>query len=425
MKKVFVLGLGVSGKAAVRYFSERGYSVSAYDDQSNPFIGKIDFQKFDLFVPSPGIPITHPLYQKALDSGIEIIGEAELGLKELQGCCCIGITGTNGKTTVVKLIEHLLNQSGFPAISLGNIGTPLLEYAMQPHPQKVIIAELSSYQIESMKSKVLDFAIILNLSPNHLDRHLSMEEYVSAKCRIESCLKKDGKLFVHEDVWKNYGSNFNRKPILFGTSPDSDVFTNKTVVKNGQNVVYFLPEEYKNKGIHESENALAAFLIANALGVNVEQFLGALNTFVKPAHRIEFVKEIAGIFYFNDSKSTNTDSVIKAIHSMGGPVILIAGGKDKNISFKPLIFLKDKVKKILAVGSNKEKIEEELQNDFSVEKLNTLEEAVQRASFIAEAGDYVLLSPGSSSFDMFRDYAHRGEEYKRYVHHLEVRRKNP
>lgn len=423
MKRVFVLGLGMSGKAVVRTLSAQGALVAAYDDQSNPFKGEINFHEFDLFVPSPGIPLSHPLYQKAVEAGIQIMGEAELGLNEIKNQICIGITGTNGKTTVVKLVEHLLCQNGLPAIALGNIGIPLLDYATSLHnPQEIVVAELSSYQIESMKSRVLDLALILNISPNHLDRHLSMEEYVRAKCRLEICLKEHGRLFVHEDVWKNYSSFFTRKPITFGTSESADYWTDKSVVKKGKKVVYFLPEDYKMKGMHESENALAAFLIAEALDIKREQFVDALKTFFKPPHRIEFVKEINHVFYYNDSKSTNTDSMLKAIYAMQGPVVLIAGGKDKNISFKPLIKVKDKVKKILAVGSNKDKFEEELQGDFSVEKLNTLEEAVERASCIAKAGDYVLLSPGSSSFDMFKDYADRGEKYREYVHHIEERK---
>lgn len=423
MKRAFILGLGISGKAALRFLSQKGIQVVVHDDELNPSIADVDFKEFDAFVPSPGVPHSHPLYQKALASGIEIVGEAELGLRELKEQKCIGVTGTNGKTTVVKLIEHALNQSGLQAKSLGNVGNSLVEYAQYKEPQDIVIAELSSYQLESMKSQVLDYALILNISPNHLDRHLTFEEYVQAKCTIEKSLKEKGQFYVHEDVSLQFGRYFDRKPITFGTSDAADYYTDKHVVKKGKDNLYFLPENYKKKGMHESENALAAWMILQDF-ISVKQFIDALSTFSKPPHRIEFVATINDVTYFNDSKSTNTDSVIKAINAMEGPVILIAGGKDKNISFKPLNGVKDKVRKILAIGSNKDKIQEELQEEFRIEKLSSLEEAVYRASHIAEAGDYVLLSPGSSSFDMFRDYAHRGEEYKHYVHHLQERRKN-
>lgn len=423
MKRAFILGLGVSGMAALRYLSQKGVQVVAHDDKLSPVTGNIDFSKFDFFVPSPGISRLHPLYKQALASGIEIIGEAELGLRELKDQRCIGVTGTNGKTTVVKLIEHVLLHSGLKAKSLGNVGNSLVEYVPHRDPQDFVIAELSSYQIESMNSRVLDHALILNITPNHLDRHVDMEDYVSSKCRIGHCLKEQGTLYVYEDVWHHFGHHFDKKPFTFGTSSTASYSTDKHVARKGKHSVYFLPDDYQKKGIHESENVLAAWVVLQDY-VTVKQFTDALSTFSKPPHRIEFVATINHVTYFNDSKSTNTDSVIKAIHAMEGPVILIAGGKDKNISFKPLIGLKDKVKKILAIGSNQEKIQDELQEDFTIEKHSSLEEAVVRAFQIATAGDVVLLSPGSSSLDMYRDYAHRGEEFKQYVHHLQERRKN-
>ncbi|HSX12657.1 MAG TPA: UDP-N-acetylmuramoyl-L-alanine--D-glutamate ligase [Rhabdochlamydiaceae bacterium] len=424
MQKVFVLGLGISGKAVVRYFQEKGASIVIHDDKSSPLpnIETIDFNHFDLFVPSPGIPHTHPVYQKALQSKVEIIGEAELGLKELQDQICIGVTGTNGKTTTVKLIEHLLNQSGLSAKSVGNIGESLLDYAKIKNPGTIVVAELSSYQIETMTHPTLDLGLILNISPNHLDRHASYEEYCQAKCQLQRCLKKEGKLIVYESVYAQCPHYFDSKPILYG--PSSDYSTDKIVAKKGKSVVYFLPEDYKKKGMHEAENALAAWLVVESLGVNAPQFVNGLNTFAKPAHRIEFVASVADVFYFNDSKSSNTDATMKAVEVMEGPVILIMGGKDKNIAFAPLRKFKGKIRMILAIGSNKEKIQEELKEEFSIEKLSSLEEAVTRAAELANAGDSVLLSPASSSFDMFRDYVHRGEEYKRFVHHLEERRKN-
>ncbi|HSX04184.1 MAG TPA: UDP-N-acetylmuramoyl-L-alanine--D-glutamate ligase [Rhabdochlamydiaceae bacterium] len=426
MKKVFILGLGISGKAALRYLQEKGDQVTAHDDKNEPLpnIEHVDFNQFDLFVPSPGIAHSHPVYQKALASGIEITSEAELGLKELQEQICIGVTGTNGKTTTVKLIQHLFNQAGLPAKAVGNIGDSLLDYARVKNPKEIVVAELSSYQIETMKSEVLNFGLILNISPNHLDRHASFEEYIQAKCRLEKCLKKEGKLFVHEQVYSQFGHLFHNRPVTYGTSPVADYSTDKRVVKKKGNVVYFLPEDYEKKGMHESENALAAYLIAHALKMSPEQFVKGLRTFSKPAHRIEFVAIVEGISYFNDSKSTNTDATIKALDAMEGPVILIAGGKDKNIAFAPLKSFKGKIRKILAIGSNRDKIHEELKEEFSIEKLVSLEEAVSRAAELAKVGDSVLLSPASSSLDYYRDYAHRGEEYKRFVHHLEERRKN-
>ncbi len=418
---VFILGLGVSGKAVLRYFQKQGANITIHDDKTQPIpdVLSFDFKSFDLFVPSPGIARSHPVYQKALEAEIEITGEAELGLRALHDRLCIGVTGSNGKTSTVKLIEHVLNFSGQPAKSLGNIGDSLLDYA-QKKESGIVIAELSSYQIETMHSKLLDFGLILNISPNHLDRYASYEEYAKAKCHLEKCLKKNGTVFVHHQVAAQFGSYFATLPILY----DRHYFTDKRVVKKGENVVYFLPEDYKKRGMHEAENVLAAWALTEALNVKPEIFAEALKTFSKPAHRIEFVAQIKGVSYFNDSKSTSTDATVKAVEAMEGPVILIVGGKDKNIGFAPLKQFKGKIRKILAIGSNKEKIHEELKEEFSVEKLSSLKEAVCLSSELAQAGDSVLLSPASSSLDEYRDYAHRGEEYKHFVHHLEGRRKN-
>ncbi len=374
---VLVLGLGISGKSAVPFLEAKGAKVFVYDDKEPS--GPIDFSILDLVIVSPGIAYTHPYYQKAVEQGIEVIGEAELAFRYINQPC-LAITGTNGKTTVTALIEHVLNCCGIKAKALGNIGIPLTSYV--PHPEEILVVELSSYQLETMTTKVFDAGVILNITPDHLDRYQSMEEYAAAKCRLENCIKPGGTLYIYEEVEKEY----------------------KHLLKN-----------YKTYGGHnfEEENIMAARLLCN---VKEEDFLKALATFKKPSHRVEFVKEIQGIRFYDDSKGTNIDAVIKAVNMMKGEVVLIAGGVDKGSSYVPWKkHFFGKVKKIIVIGQAADKIYQELIDDFDVERESSLQNAVERAKAVAARGDSVLLSPGCASFDMFKDYAHRGDQFKKYV----------
>ena len=425
MSKVLVIGMGISGRSAARFLLDQGIEVWGIDRNPNAcdqnLRKQITFQtddldinlsQFDQIIVSPGIPPTHPVYAKALASTIPIMGEAELALRSTKQPV-IGVTGTNGKTTVTMLVAHVLNHSGKPAQAMGNIGKPLTS---EMDPSKIIIAELSSYQLETMQSPVLDAAVILNISPDHLDRYPSMQEYVDAKLRIRGCLKPKASLIIEKSTYDTYA----RPPaITYGTTSDCDYIFDETSLKFKENIEYYYPVEYRRKISHDVENEVAAYALCRTLGVTADQFLEALKTFEKPLHRIEFVRNLDGISYYNDSKGTNIQAVIRAVDRMGGPVVLIVGGQEKGSSYVPWIeAFAENVKGILAIGEAAEAIKRELSARYSVQICKNLETAIPLASSLAKEGENVLLSPGCSSFDMFRDYVHRGEEFKRIVNSL-------
>ncbi len=421
MKIALILGLGVSGQAAAEFLLARGYEVRGVDKNWNQLKDKEELKRLckkgllifsesdpsalnqvTLFVPSPGIPQMHPLYQTAVHKGIAIVGEIELALREVRQPC-LAITGTNGKTTVTLLVTHILNESGRRARSLGNIGEPLAPYFLHPDPEEILVIELSSYQLETLSAPVFDAAVLLNITPDHLDRYSSMLEYAKAKWRLQSCLKPGCSFYVQESVAKEYAPLCSIGPFkIFNSEPEK--------------IAPILPLSYREGGEHDRENVMAAWALVRQMGVSEKEFTHALETFKKPAHRIEFVQEENGVFYFDDSKGTNIDATICAVKTMKGAVILIAGGVDKGASYAPWIpAFAGKVKQVVAIGQAAEKIQRELKGAFDVKIVATLDDAVQLAKQLATRGDAVLLSPGCSSFDMFRDYAHRGEEFKRSV----------
>lgn len=433
MKKVCVIGLGKSGRAAAELLLAHGYEVVAVDAKE-ALVAEINQQKrknfsalhektsldvssFAFVVSSPGVPPTHPLYRAAQQKKIPLLGEAALAFKEMNQRG-VAITGTNGKTTVTLLVEHILNVFKKKAKALGNIGEPLSTYFLHPDLSEIVVAELSSYQLETMESGVFDAGIILNITPDHLDRYASMEEYAQAKCRLQSCMKPGSPFYVHHEAapyFKYLRAGFK----TFGSDKSADFWTDRTHLYQREKIECFLPLSYREGGSHESENALAAWLLVKEFGVTGEEFAQALQAFTKPHHRIEFVKEVAGVFYFDDSKGTNIDAVIKAVEAMRREVILIVGGVDKGASYSPWIApFRQRVKKLFALGAAAQKIAGELNPFFPVEIVSSMEQAVAKASAYAAKGDCVLLSPGCSSFDMFRDYAARGDEFKRCVHTL-------
>ncbi len=429
--KILVIGLGKSGLAAYELLYNEGNEVVGVDDNAalvekltlegknvhrNPAV-----QDFDRIILSPGVPPANFFYQEAVRLGKEIVGEAELALSRLKNPCA-AITGTNGKTTVTLLVEHILKASGKKAKALGNVGTPLTSYLKEHDSRDIIVLELSSFQLETMKTPVIDAGIILNITPDHLDRYTTMEEYALAKCRMQDLIKLGGSFWVHQSLVQEFRPLLKSNYQTYGTDSQSDCWTDKMSLMTGEKIETILPIRYRSLGDHESENVLAAWIICKTFGVGPETFVAALETFKKPAHRIEFVASLNGVDFFNDSKGTNIDATIKAVEAMKGKVILIAGGVDKGSSYQPWKkSFAGKVKTVVAIGQAASKIAQELAPEFEVEIVSTLEDAVQRACAGAKAGEIVLLSPGCSSYDMFRDYAHRGDEFKKFV--LEERRK--
>lgn len=437
-KKILVIGLGASGLAAARFLIDSQAHVFAVDKnkalfdseavaglrkkglhvllESDPF----DIRFFDLCIVSPGVPQTQPHFAAACHSGIEVIGEIELACRFLKNPC-IGITGTNGKTTVTLLITHVLNHAGKKARALGNVGTPLIQEVMESsNPDEIFVIELSSFQLETMSAKVLDHAAILNITPDHLDRYASMEAYAQAKIRIADCLKKDGRLYVENACYEQYMACFEDKVVdVYGYQPLCAIYTDLQKIFTKEKFEYILPPEYRGRRNHDIENMMAALALCMKFGVGIEQFFEGVKSFKKPSHRIEFVRKIHEVAYYDDSKGTNVDAVMRAVNSIDGRLILIAGGVDKGSSYMPWLDVFDgKVKLICAIGQAAEKIKRELSSKVPVEIFKSLDDAVKHAASLANSGESVLLSPGCSSFDMFRDYAHRGDEFKKIVNLL-------
>jgi UDP-N-acetylmuramoylalanine--D-glutamate ligase len=391
--------------------------LQLYSENSPPSISM-----YDIVVVSPGVPLNHPIYKAAWDAGKEVIGEIELASRFLTQPC-LGITGSNGKTTTTLLIEHVLNQSGKKAKAVGNIGKPLtqvIDECEEDSKESILAIELSSWQLETLQRPILDAAVVINITPNHLDRHGSMEAYAAAKFRIAQCLKPGKKLFASYETYQNFKSHMTGKNVCtFGYHPDCSIYCDQEKVSIGQKIHFFLPEEYKNIVSHDVENAMAAYALCREMGISQDAFFKAFTSFKKPPHRIEFVRKFKGISYYDDSKATSIDAVLKAVHSLQGHVILIAGGVHKGSSYAPWIQgFGQKVRCVCAIGEAAKQLQEELSLYINVVVCLNLDEAVQYASHLAQPGDNVLLSPGCASFDMFKDYKHRGEVFKQLVHEI-------
>lgn len=374
--RTLIIGFGVSGRSAAELLRKIGREVVIVDrDPKFGFSETVELDEIEQVVLSPGVSKAHPLVLEAERKGIEVIGEAELAFRHLKNPV-IGVTGTNGKTTTVMMIQYLLEQAGRRAVALGNIGRSLTSYALQAQPEDILVVELSSFQLETMSSKCLDAALFLNFTADHLDRYSSLREYALAKCRIEGCLKSQGTLWISTQTEREVG------------------------------------DLLKTHHIFGKNNRDAAATICHHFGVKQID----LNNFRKPAHRIELIEEWEGIQFYNDSKATNIDSVLYAVSELNGPIILLAGGKDKGASYRPWVGdFSGKVKRIVAFGQAAPKIEGELKADIAVERVETLRDALLYAVQKAERGTKILLSPGCSSFDQFRNYEHRGDEFCRMV----------
>ncbi|MDR2539991.1 MAG: UDP-N-acetylmuramoyl-L-alanine--D-glutamate ligase [Chlamydiales bacterium] len=417
MKKTLILGLGKSGRAAAELLLSHKRNVCGFDDDLDlkevaylqelglkriSDLRAICWEEIDQCVVSPGVNPKHVIYVEAKDRGIPIITEVELALPFISEPL-IAVTGTNGKTTVTLLVEHIFNTSGICARAVGNIGLPLCSYALGSKKAEVLVVELSSFQLETLSSSVFDQAVILNITPDHLDRYPDIETYARAKLRLQNCIKERGSLFVHEKVVERFGFLLKKKEYQIFSFYQKDLACFPSLL-------------YRKYAEHERENALAAWVLCKSFGISHIQFTQALTTFCRPPHRLEYIASIAGVDYYDDSKGTNVDAVISAVRAMKGEVILIAGGVDKGSSYvawkKPFL---GKVRQIIAMGLAAKKIRQELHPFIPVICVDSMQSAVVMAKKLAKEKESVLLSPGCASFDMFCDYAHRGKEFQYQV----------
>jgi UDP-N-acetylmuramoylalanine--D-glutamate ligase len=432
-KKAVVLGLGHSGEAAGILLCEEGADVTICDSTDSPGLreksSRLEAQgikvhlgpaadsdpaRYDVCILSPGIDPAVPLVQNVLRKKIPIIGELELAFEE---CICpvVAITGTNGKTTTTELTTAMLQGSGVRTMASGNIGLPFATAVRHSDELDVMVLEVSSFQLETINAFRPHVSVWLNLSPNHLDRYRDMDEYRAAKLRIFRNQTSEDYAVVN---FRESLPPLAARRITFSAySADAD-FSLRDGVIHYRNEPILDQRETRLTGIHNAENLMAALGVGLALGVDFERMIAAGAEYTAPVHRCEFVRELNGVRWINDSKATNLDSLEKAILSQVRPIVLIAGGKDKGFEFDPIApLVRERVRVSVLIGEMKERIAR-CWNGVDCRISASLEEAVEVASRAANDGDTVLFSPGTSSFDMFRNYGERGNRFKDAVNAL-------
>ena len=439
-KKVLVVGLARTGVATTKFLKAKGSVVSTTEarpkEEMEEGIKELEgmdiemewgghrtetFLKPDLIVVSPGVDLSIEPIQKALQKGVRAISEIELAYHFIQ-VPIIAVTGTNGKTTTTLLIGEILREDGRKVGVGGNVGEPLILFADGGNRWEVLVVEISSFQLEAIEDFRPQLSVLLNITEDHLDRYLQFGDYVEAKIRIfANQSSKDMAVLNRDDpnVMK-YLERVKAKQVFFSLKEK----LNEGAFLNGQSIILRLgtkKEDYSLaktplKGIHNVENMMAALTTARLFGCSNRAIETVLNRFEGLEHRLEFVREIKGVRFYNDSKGTNVGSVVKSLQSFSEPVILIAGGKDKNGDLSPLReLIRSRVKQLILIGEAKERMGRELGGLTATTTTQTLEEAVLLAYRTAKKGDVVLLSPVCSSFDMFKDYKERGRVFKEAV----------
>lgn len=445
-KRYLVAGTGISGISAASLLLKTGAEVVIYDGNEKlnkeDILDKIgnrevkvilgdlkdsDLEGIDIMVLSPGIAIDAPFVNKVRDAGIEIIGEIELAYLFAKGRV-IGITGTNGKTTTTALTGEIMKNYFESTFVVGNIGIPYTDTALETKEDSVTVAEISSFQLETVKEFHPVVTAVLNITPDHLNRHYTMENYINVKMDItKNQLKDEVCVLNYEDeLLRNEASKLNNKVLFFSSRQK----LTEGIYLDGEDIIYndgdketliCKVSEMRLVGIHNVENVMAASALAITIGVPIEVIRNTIKDFKSVEHRIEYVRTLDDVIYYNDSKGTNTDASIKAIEAMTKPTVLIAGGYDKGSEFDDYIkAFNGKVKKLILLGVTKEKIANtaEKYGYKDYEFVDTLEDAVKCAKEIVVPGDVVLLSPACASWDMFKSYEERGNMFKEYVNNL-------
>jgi UDP-N-acetylmuramoylalanine--D-glutamate ligase len=374
-----------------------------------------DSSPFDLVVLSPGIDPVSPLATNFSSRRIETIGELELGWSCVDAPV-IAITGTNGKTTTTELLSQMLNACGQPTIACGNIGKPLCEVALEDRDLDVLTVEVSSFQLETIRNFRPSISVWLNFAPDHLDRYRSVAEYRAAKLRIfENQTAEDVAVI-------NAGESLPKiaaRVVTFSAYTDQADFRLESGSIVHQNRPVLRMADTQLRGLHNIENLMATLAAGLARGLTFEQMVPPLQSFVPRPHRCEFVREVAGVIYVNDSKATNLDAVEKALLAQSRRVILIAGGKDKGFTFETLRpLVAEKARAVILIGEMAARICQDWKEAAPCEIASSLANAVERAHAHAQPGEVVLFSPGTSSFDMFKSYADRGDQFRALVHAL-------
>ncbi len=423
-----VVGMARSGVAAIRLLRQHGARVRAVDEKP---MGEIEgvtvepqteaaFRDAELVVISPGVPADLDLLAPLRARGVPVIGELELAAPFLEGRN-IGITGTNGKTTTTALTGHILRESGIACQVGGNIGTAPAEMVETSRPGQWNVLELSSFQLETIEEFRAPIATCLNVTQNHLDRHHTFENYANAKARLFETQGPDDLAVLNADdpVTVTFAQRTKAKTVWFsGTHQVSGAWLDGEVIRM-QSGELLNVHDLRLRGRHNYENVVAAALMAERAGARLEQIARAAVTFAPVEHRLEFVRDVNGVAYYNDSKATSVDATLKAIDAFPGGIWIILGGKDKDSDYTVLRSpLRAKAKAALLIGSAAKKIASQIGDATLVLQCGTLAAAVQQASRVASPGDTVLLAPACASFDQFENFEQRGRVFKDLVRAL-------
>ena len=446
-KRVLVVGLGKSGVASALFLSARGAKVGVSDAKSEEQLreeipvlldhgisvetgqhGERTFRDQDLIIVSPGVPFDVPQLAHARELGIPVIGEVELAARFLKGHI-VGITGSNGKTTTTTLSGEIIGAAGRKVLVGGNIGTPAISFVDRATDETWVVLEISSFQLETIETFHPHIAVVLNITPDHLDRHHTFANYAAAKARIfenqtaadfailnadnEPCVEMASKTKA-QVRW------FSRlKEVPAGAFVRGD----QILWRDGKSEREIMTvSDIGLKGAHNVENVLAAVTIGVLAGIEAAQIRRAVAEFKAVEHRLEYVATIGGVEYYNDSKATNVDATIKALESFAGGIHLILGGKDKGSDYSVLNgLLRERVKRVYTIGAAAATIESQA-HGADIVSAGTLDAAVRRASEAAIPGDVVLLAPACASFDQFDSYEHRGRVFKDLVRQLAARK---
>lgn len=443
------MGLARTGVSLARLLTENGAEVTVSDHKSKAELANHleamsglevhydlgghtpkTFLQQDLIILSPGVPPHLKIFDYARSHGVKVTGEFEFCSQFIQEPV-IAITGTNGKTTTTRMVEQFLSRSGVNCWVGGNFGEPLSEYLRAGEKAQVVILEVSSFQLEHVENFNPSNIVFMNLAENHLDRYRSMEEYVNAKRRIflntnqstTSILNADDNAVVElardPAVQRGRIFYFSRKPTLepqIMNIGGAVLIKDQIRVRTGPEIEYYTVSNAKMRGKHNYENVMAAILVAREHGATHEAIQRVIDEFPGMPHRLEYVRKVGGVQFYNDSKATNVHAVMRALDSFDENVILIMGGKDTNLNFAPL---KDRIRRVvktlILVGEAKERINRDVGDYSETFLIGTFEEAILIAYQKSRIGDVVLLSPGCSSFDIFDSYVERGNYFKELV----------
>ncbi len=442
-RKTLVLGAGKSGVASAKFLASRGAKAVALHDRKSvedwtqearslksENVGLIDGQipswlldQIDLIVISPGVPTGSVPARYVERKDGEVIGEVELAYRFLKGRI-VGITGSNGKTTTTTLIGELLKNAGIEIQVGGNIGTPLVDLIETSTENSWTVCELSSFQLETIKDFRANVAVALNVTPNHLDRYDLFSDYAAAKHRlfINQTAEDAAILNADDEITLSWAQNLKANIVLFSVKKEleSGLFLRGRDLVCRANVkekILTTRDEIFLRGLHNVENVLAAFAAGLACGASPDSMRETVRNFKGVEHRIEFVADVSGVKFYNDSKATSVDATAKALEALsegGEKIVLILGGRGKNAPYAPLVSLIEKsVRALVLIGEDAANIESQLRNHAQIIRAETMKDAVAKSFENAETGDAVLLAPACASFDMFRSFEERGTIFKR------------